>query len=144
GKQKPPAFEARSSANWAGYRAQFEIRDSKLFLRRIVGWIDGQKRRDDQIISGKRFPIVATWYTGKIHLAVGGFDDKSQESIAVMIFEVERGIVKSVDFAERMKPVWTWNGLPPIATRDETAEPGHAPEPPNGPDSSNEPSPPAR
>ena len=123
GKEKPPAFEARSSANWAGYRAQFEIRDSKLFLRRIVGWIDGKKRKDEEIIPGNRFPVVATWYTGKIHLPVGDFDDKTQESTAVIIFEIEMGAVKSVGFAERMKPVWTWNGLPhETKIRDEDAE----------------------
>ena len=42
GKQKRPKFEATNSANWVGYRAKFEIRDSKFYLRKIVGQIDGK------------------------------------------------------------------------------------------------------
>jgi hypothetical protein len=130
GKQKPPAFDFQDSANWAGYRAQFEIRDSKLFLRRIVGRIDGKKRKNEEIIPGNQFPILADWYTGKIHLAVGDFDEETRESTAVIIFEVEKGAVKSVGFAERMKPVSTWNGVPADAPIDEgNAEHTHAPEP---------------
>jgi hypothetical protein len=113
GTRKPPAFDVRNSANWSGYRAQFEIRDSKLYLRHIAGWIEGKKRRNEQIINGKPFPIVADWYTGRIHLDVGDFDPDTQESQAVIIFHVEKGVITEMEFAKRMKPIWTWNGLPP-------------------------------
>jgi hypothetical protein len=115
GKTRPPAFEVRSSGNWSGYRATFEIRDSKLLLRRIVGRIDGKRRRDEEIIPGKQFPIVASWYTGKIHIRVGEFDEKTHEETAVIVFEIEMGEVKSIGFIERMKPVGTWDGLTPDA-----------------------------
>jgi hypothetical protein len=58
------------------------------------------------------------------------FDDKTQESTAVIIFEIEKGAVKSVGFAERMKPVCTWNGVPAdTTTGDKNAEQSHPPEP---------------
>ncbi len=123
GTEKPPTFQARNSANWVGYRAQFEIRESRLFLHRIGGRLDGKKRNDEELIPGKPFPIVASWYTGKIHLPVGDFDDSANEQTAVIIFSIERGVVTSVDFAERMKPVWTWNGLPQKEVPDKDAGP---------------------
>ena len=57
-------------------------------------------------------PIVAKWFTGKIHLEVGEFDYQSQQANAVIIFDVENGIITKTTFAERIKRVQTWNGLP--------------------------------
>lgn len=126
GREKPPAFDVRSTANWDGYEAVFEIRDSKLYLRRITGSIDGRWRRNAGIISGEKFPLLASWYTGRIHIPVGDFDQETGEMVAVIVFEVEKGIVKSMSFKERMRPVDTWNGLP---ESDADAEPGVAPDP---------------
>lgn len=115
GGQRLPPFEVRSTANWAGYRAVFEIRDGKLLLRRVVGRIAGQKRVNEEIISGASFPLLATWYSGRIHLAVGDPDLQRNESTAVLIFEVERGRVRDVTFAKRLSLPGTWNGLEPSA-----------------------------
>jgi len=112
GTQKPPPFEMTSSANNSGYVAQFGIRDSKLYLDKITGQIDGKTRRNEQIIPGPQFPIVAEWFTGRIHVQVGEYDNERRESNAVIIFHVEKGIVRKTDFAERMTLPGTWNGLP--------------------------------
>lgn len=116
GRQKPPPFQVVSTGNWDGYEAQFEIRDSKLFLRRITGYIDGQERENEEILTRKKFPLQATWFTGRIHIGLGDMDEESGEMTAVIVFEVEKGIVKSMSFKERMKPVFTWNGLPEVET----------------------------
>jgi len=120
GKQEPPPFESTSSANNAGYLAQFGIRDSKLWLEMITGQIAGKMQRDERIIPGQRFPIVAEWFTGKIHIQVGDYDYEKMESTAVIIFHVEKGIVTKTEFAERMTLPDTWNGLPaPASVKDE-------------------------
>lgn len=116
GEVKPPEFDVRSTANWDGYEAQFEIRDSKLLLRQIVGYVEGKKRSNEEILIQKKFPLQVTWYTGRIHIAVGDNDDKTGEITAVLVFEVEKGVVKSISFKERMKPLYTWNGLPEVET----------------------------
>lgn len=126
GREKPPPFEVRSTANWDGYEAQFEIRKSRLFVRRIAGYIDGKERTNEQIFVGKRFPLQATWFTGRIHIPVGDADERSGEVTAVIVFEVEKGIVKSTGFKDRIKPLYTWNGLPETET---DAEQGAQPEP---------------
>jgi len=112
GREQPPPFDVRSTANWDGYEATFEIRESKLFLREIVGSLDGKKRTNQEILPGRAFPVVATWFTGRIHLGVGDPREDTGEMTAVIVFEIERGHVKSMSFKERMKPLWTWNGLP--------------------------------
>jgi hypothetical protein len=111
GKQKPPEFDFLSSANNTGYQAEFEIRDSKFWLRQLTGQIAGQPWKNDEIIPGERFPIVAKWFSGRIHLAVGGFDEERQENISVIIFHVHQGTVTRSEYVERMKRTWTWNGL---------------------------------
>ena len=115
GRQRLPPFEVRSSANWAGYRAAFEIRDAKLLLRRVVGRIAERKRVNEEIIPGASFPLLATWYSGRIHLAVGDPDLQTHEARAVLIFEVERGRVRDLTFAKRLSLPGTWNGLEPSA-----------------------------
>jgi hypothetical protein len=112
GKEKPPPFQVTSSANWRGYDATFEIRDSRLLLKKIRGKIDDSWVKNEQIIPGDIFPIVAKWFSGRINLNVGDFDVKTNEYTSVIIFHIEKGIVTKTEYAERMKPVWTWNGLP--------------------------------
>jgi hypothetical protein len=112
GKQKPPDFDIVSTANWSGYQAEFEIRDSQLWLREMTGQIGGKARKNEQIIPGERFPIVAKWFSGRIHLPVGGFDPEKQEYAFVIIFHVDGGRVTRTEYAERMTPVHTWNGVP--------------------------------
>lgn len=112
GREKPPPFDVRSSANWDGYEAVFEIRDSKLYLSKIVGYVGGTKRRNAEVLPKKTFPLEATWFTGRIHIAVGDDDPDTGERTAVIQFDIEQGQVKSMTFRERMKPPGTWNGLP--------------------------------
>ncbi len=112
GMVKPPQFDVLSTDNWFGYNARFQIRESKLFLDQSTGKVEGKHRKDQELIPGRRFPIVAKWFTGRIHLEVGGYDNKAREAISVIIFQIEQGNVTKTEFRERMKRVGTWNGLP--------------------------------
>lgn len=112
GRQKPPPFDVRSSANWDGYEAVFEIRESKLYLRKIVGYVDGKMRKNAEVLPQKTFPLEATWFTGRIHLVVGDDDPDTGERTAIILFDIEQGQVKSTTFRERMTLPGTWNGLP--------------------------------
>lgn len=114
GRKKPPQFDLRSTANWDGYEAEFEIRDSRLYLNKLKGYINGKKQLNEQILPEYKFPTVATWYTGRIHLAVGDADEQTGELTSVLVFEIEQGLVKSLSFQEKMQPDWTWNGFPDI------------------------------
>lgn len=122
GRELPPPFDVRSSANWDGYEAEFEIRDSKLFLRRIVGALEGKERTNAEIMPGKTFPLHVTWFTGRIHLAVGDDDPKTGDMSAVIVFTIEKGNVTSLKFHERLQPPFTWNGLPAPAVDDQDDE----------------------
>ena len=131
GTQERPTFQPHRSGNMRGYLPQFEIRESKLFLRRIVGRIDGKKRKNEEIIPGTPFPIVATWFTGDIHLFVGDVDSETQDSTAVIILHIHKGVAESMGFAERMRRVRTWNGLPEAGAVERHAEQCGEPELPS-------------
>lgn len=110
GKCRPPIFDS-SSGNWSGYAATWEIRHKQLRLRSIEGRIKGQDRKNESILPSRKFPVVATWFTGRIHLPVGDFDDERQQYESVIVFEIEKGEVESTTFVPSAKITNTWNGL---------------------------------
>lgn len=111
GKMPTPRFEVTSSANWAGYSACWEIRNHQLLLCEIEGRINGKNIRNDEILRGRRFPVVAKWFTGRIHIAVGDLNDETNEYESVIVFEVVNGSVKGTMFHTAAKICRTWNGL---------------------------------
>ena len=86
---------------------------------------NGSFRRHLPSLSSGRFPRPPIGFTGRIHIAVGDADERTGEATAVIVFEVEKGVAKSMSFKERMKPSFTWNGLPEAET---DAESGRQPE----------------
>ncbi len=111
GKFRPPALEVTSTANWAGYRATWEIRDKKLLLRTIRGRIKGKEVQNEAILPDMQFPVDATWFSGKIHLYVGDWNEDEHQYESVIVFEIDNGIVKSLTFLPSAKINWAWNGL---------------------------------
>jgi hypothetical protein len=105
------SFEVTSSANWRGYTAEWSISRGRLHLLSIEGQIDGKKVRDRQIIK-RRFPVHAKWFTGKIFVAVGDFDNDEHAFDFVIEFTIEDGNVRSTSFHETLKIPLTWNGMP--------------------------------
>lgn len=109
-----PKFEASSSGNWRGYIAEWSISRGQLHLLSIEGQLDGKKVLDRQIIK-KRFPIHANWFTGKIYVAVGDYDDEKHAFDFVLEFTIEDGNVRSTAFHKSLKIPMTWNGLPNVS-----------------------------
>ena len=113
GKTKPPDFDFAGSGNWASYEAVWLVRDSKLYLKEIKAKRDGKPIKNAQILPGKKFPLQADWFSGRIHLAVGGYNERKQSSESVIIFHVEKGNVVETTFEPELKIQFEWNGMPP-------------------------------
>lgn len=111
GKKWAPEFDSSGTADWAGYRATWEIRGSKLFLQSIRGKIKGKSVKNRDIIPGGDFPLSASWYSGKIFVPIGDYDANSEMDESVIEYEVEKGDVKSARFHITAKPNWSWNGI---------------------------------
>jgi hypothetical protein len=111
GKSRPPSFEVTSSANWSGYSAEWGIARGKLLLFSISGRIKGKQVRNKAILPNESFPAVATWFTGKIHLPVGDFNEDTQEYESVIVFEIDKGVVRSKQYLPAARLPRTWNGL---------------------------------
>ncbi len=113
-----PKFEFTSFANWRGYIAQWSISRGKLHLRSVEGRVAGKMVRDRQIIE-KSFPVHARWFTGKIFVSIGDFDDGNKAFEYVLEFNIKEGDVRSTTFHESLKIPMTWNGLPDARPPDE-------------------------
>ena len=111
GKMKPPEFDLQGSGNWKGYEAKWLIRDSKLYLMKIKAKRDGKRIKNDQIFLGKQFPLHAYWFTGRIHLSVGGYNEQTKKSESVIVFQVEKGVVTNQSFNSESDIPSEWNGL---------------------------------
>ncbi|MBX7075089.1 MAG: hypothetical protein K1X71_18255 [Pirellulales bacterium] len=111
GKIMPPKLDVTTSTNWGGYTSEWRITNGKLLLQSVSGHIDGKEIRDDALLPGRKFPVVATWYTGKIHLPVGECNGDTQEYESVIVFDIDKGIVKSKSYFPSLRPSQSWNGL---------------------------------
>jgi acetyl esterase/lipase len=111
GRVPLPKFEFTGSGNWRGYIAQWSISRGKLRLLSVEGQIAGKKVRNTQIIE-TRFPIHARWYTGKIFVPVGDFDDSQKAFEHVLEFSIKDGNVVANSYHEFLSFPTTWNGLP--------------------------------
>jgi hypothetical protein len=70
-EKEKPQFEVRSTGNWKGYEAEWEIKDNTLFLISLKGSIKGKHKDITELLPGKKPPIPATWYTGTLILPRG-------------------------------------------------------------------------
>lgn len=108
-----PKFELAPSGNYRGYIAEWSISGGKLHLLSIEGQLDGKLVRDRQIIK-KRLPIHANWFTGKIYVPVGDYNDEKRGFELVLEFTIEDGEVRSTAFHDSLKISMAWNGLPSV------------------------------
>jgi hypothetical protein len=61
------------SANWRGYKGYWALRDNKLVLRHLVQNACSKDPKSidiEKLFGNKRYPIEATWYTGKITIRI--------------------------------------------------------------------------
>ncbi|MGE3315601.1 MAG: DUF1028 domain-containing protein [Planctomycetaceae bacterium] len=97
-KKQIPRSDGINSANWKGYKAGWEIRNSRLLLVRFEVGVKSEPTSIDVIIPGATLPVHADWYTGKLHVITGkrltnsGFSHLNKyESIDVL--DLEKGKV---------------------------------------------------
>jgi hypothetical protein len=119
GMKKPPTFDFAGFGNWSGYDATWLIRHSKLYLHRIRGKRNGKRIRNEQILPDQQFPVVATWFSGRIHAAVGRFNHDKRKFESVIIFHIEKGIVQRTTFESSLEYTFEWNGMAPRKTASE-------------------------
>jgi hypothetical protein len=70
--RKDICFNARSSACWRGYLGIWKIKDKRLFLVKLKGYIDEDYKEVEleYIFPGKK-EVFADWFSGKIRISQG-------------------------------------------------------------------------
>jgi len=111
GKVAPPKFEINDSANWRGYVATWEIRDSQVTLKSVRCTIDGKEATAHQVMPNHKLPAKAVWFKGRIQIAVGDWDEERQQFGCMLTFHITQGVVTRTTFQEWGNYVPTWNGL---------------------------------
>ena len=64
-------FIFKSTAWWRGYVCKWEIRDNKLYLVYLLGFIEGNKQVDLSYVFPETKEVFANWYTGEIRIPIG-------------------------------------------------------------------------
>ena len=96
-KNPGPEFDMVSTANWKGYEAGWEVKDSKLRLVSFSARMNGKPISIDAIMPGKTLPMTAEWFTGKIQIPIGKPDHHFMRSgtyPTIVILEVDKGVIK--------------------------------------------------
>jgi hypothetical protein len=103
---EPPEFEMITTANYKGYLAEWEIKGGAQFLRSFEGRLKGEMVGPEVILPGRKLPVLADWYTGRLRIAAGdvvrdppgsGFHDLVFARVVVL--HVEKGrVVRSEEF----------------------------------------------
>jgi len=70
GHPRPP-LRAPHTAMWRGYKATWEIRGDRLFLKDLEAWTPTGKAGLEAVFPGRKAPIPATWFTGKLKIPQG-------------------------------------------------------------------------
>ncbi len=63
-----PRFDPPRSSNWKGYDADWEIRDSKLYLVSFEALTNRKAVPISELFPKRELPIFADWFTGTLHL----------------------------------------------------------------------------
>ena len=79
-----PRFDIPNTANYKGYRAAWEVRDSKLYLASFSAATNGQPFSVAFLFPGRRLPFFADWYSGTVHVVRG------RETLAQGYYTYER------------------------------------------------------
>jgi hypothetical protein len=114
GKERAPEFDFEGFGNWSGYDATWLVRDSKLYLFKMTAKRDGKRIKNEQIFPEKTFPLHADWFTGRIHIAVGGYNQATRNSESVIVFEIEKGNIIKTSFHAHYEIPSQWNGIPSV------------------------------
>jgi hypothetical protein len=66
-----PKFRAPNTATWRGYIATWEIDRGVLYLKAIRAWTDQGEVGFPALFPGRKGPVPATWFTGKLKVPQG-------------------------------------------------------------------------
>jgi hypothetical protein len=66
-----PKFRAPNTATWRGYIATWEIDRDVLYLKAIRAWTDQGEVGLPVLFPGRKGPVAATWFTGKLKVPQG-------------------------------------------------------------------------
>ena len=66
-----PRFDVPNTANYKGYTANWEVRDSRLYLASFSATTNGQPFSVTLLFPNRKLPIHADWYSGTVHIISG-------------------------------------------------------------------------
>jgi hypothetical protein len=77
----------------------------------IEGQIKGKKQKNEQILSAKKFPCEESWFSGRIYLSNGKYNDQTGEYEDVSEFKIDKGQIKEMRKLQSYKIPYNWNGM---------------------------------
>jgi len=66
-----PRFDVPHTANYKGYTASWEVRDSHLYLASFSATTNRRPFSVSLLFPDRRLPILADWYSGSVHAVSG-------------------------------------------------------------------------
>lgn len=81
-------FLPASSSCWRGYQGFWEVKEKKLFLKRLIANIKDYKEVDLNYLFPGQDEVFAQWFTGEIRIPKGK-KLKSEDSEYISIYEKE-------------------------------------------------------
>jgi hypothetical protein len=66
-----PRFDIPNTANYKGYTASWEVKDSRLYMRTFHATTNDQPYSISSLFPGRKLPIHADWYSGALHIVSG-------------------------------------------------------------------------
>jgi hypothetical protein len=103
-----PEFEWRTTSNYKGYIAGWEVKDGSLLLVAFEAQRDGKPVPVESFLPGKKLPLPADWYTGPVRIPVGkpkgaggGYWGATFERVIVL--HVEKGKVVKTEELKDMR-----------------------------------------
>lgn len=68
---KIPHFDIPNTANYKGYTASWEVKDSRLYMATFHATTNQQPYSISWLFPGRKLPIHADWYSGTLHIVSG-------------------------------------------------------------------------
>jgi hypothetical protein len=102
--ENAPSFISSWTSCWRGYFGNWKIKDNKLYLTGLNGWIktpeENQKEIDLDYLFPNKKKVFADWFSGEIRIPLGQLDtwiDREYESVngKRLIINIKNGYVIS-------------------------------------------------
>jgi hypothetical protein len=117
-----PTFDDTTTSNRKNYTARWEIRESRLYLASFDAKRKGKSVAIDAILSGGKLPMLATWYSGKLHIGLGevvGWEKGKPKYERQEVLDIEKGAVigqaEKMDSANDLQAIRQAKGSPLVA-----------------------------